>query len=588
MTTFSTDPNAAAEHEESRLAALHRYALLDTPREDVFDDLVKMAAFYFDVSSSALSLIDRDRIWFKASLGLDQDEISRSSGLCATTIEHAGIHHLADARLDEAASRLPLVAREDGIRFYAGHALETHDGYRIGSICVMSPSVRELSEADREFLSALARLATGEIERRYAQNKLTELNRDLDERVRMRTHELDIVIEDLKHEAEQRSAVTAALQLSDIRQRRIAELSADFCFEIELGADIPSELKWTTGPIEAVTGYRLDEFNLLEWTDYVHEEDRPRLSQLFQNATGASNAEMEYRFRCRDGGYRWFRMHLALSPSSHNPGAIAFLAAVKDLHGQRSAEDLAAERSRDLEASRTQLRESRRLAWLGTIAAGMAHQINNPIGAVLAAAQLALLVEGERDERAIWLDALRTIEEEARRCGRITHNVLQFARREDRPKRRENLVSVTQAARDLVDTYALEKRVRLELECDAESLPVHMNRTDIEEMIVNLVRNAIESEPSSAVEIRIDAEEQGERARLRVIDDGRGISGVLQERIFDPFVTTRFDEGGTGLGLSVAHGVVIDHLGEIDLDSRPGRGTTVTVRLPLDRGPDPD
>lgn len=566
--------------EESRLKALYRYALLDTPREESFDDLVRMGAGYFGVPYCLIGLIDRDRVWFKSRFGIDEPESARSEGLCVTAIKHSGIYHLYDARLDEIASSHPLVSPSDGIRFYAGHPLVTQDGFKIGSICVMGREPRDLSDADHEFLSALARLATNEIERRYAQEELQRLNRDLDRRVKERTKTLDSVVRDLEKEVEAKGQVNEALLLSQESQRRIAELSGDYCFELDLTDRQRPQFLWFTSPSDKPNDFMMPATDLVEWDRHVHPEDRKLLPALLETVIEKGESAAEYRFLKPNGQYRRVRIHAGLSKPGSASSGPTVIVAIKDLDNLRRAEDLVAERTRDLKQSRVQLREARRLAWLGTVAAGLAHQINNPVGSMLAAAQFALLCEDQSEERTQWKKALEDIEKEARRCGTIVRGIRRFARGESTAKSRENLVEVVASALQLVDSYAQERHVALEFETKEDSIPVRISKVDIEEMLVNVLRNAIESEPRKPVRIFLDADERS--ATIDVLDDGCGIQAERSQEVFDPFFTTRLEQGGTGLGLSIADGIVADHKGTIELRNRPQSGVRAAIRLPLD------
>jgi len=575
---------AGANQEEGRLEALYRYALLDTPSEETFDDLVKMAAGYFKVPYCLIGLIDRERVWFKSRYGINEPESTRTEGLCVTAIKHSGIYHLYDASLDEIASRHPLVSPSNGIRFYAGHPLETHDGFRIGSICVMGNEPRELSDADRDYLTALARLATNEIERRYAQAELQRINHELDARVEARTRALDAVVQDLENEVEAKIQANEAFLLSQERQRRIAELSGDHCFELDFSNPSDPKLIWFAGPTEGEGGFVGLDDELVDWDRFVHPDDRALFPALLKTTIETGESAAEYRFLKPDGQYRRVRIHAGLSRTPPNSRGPTIVVAMKDLDKLRRAEDLVAARTRDLKQSRVQLREARRLAWLGTVAAGMAHQINNPVGSMLAAAQFALLCEDRPEERSEWKKALQDIEHEAKRCGTIVRGIRRFARGEPSLKASENLVEVVQSAIALVDGYAHERRVLFELESGVDPIPVRISKVDIEEMLVNVLRNAIESGPQSAVRILLDTDEGN--ATIDVLDDGRGIPAEQVQEVFDPFFTTRLEHGGTGLGLSVADGIVADHKGSIELISRPESGTRVSIQLPLDLDPD--
>jgi signal transduction histidine kinase len=114
-----------------------------------------------------------------------------------------------------------------------------------------------------------------------------------------------------------------------------------------------------------------------------------------------------------------------------------------------------------------------------------------------------------------------------------------------------------------------------------EKIFVEMSPIEIEQVVVNVVQNAIESQPRGAT-VEISLSTIDERALIEVTDDGRGIPEENLDRIFDPFFTARTREGGTGLGLSVAHGIVSDHGGEIVIQSEPDKGTRVQIYLPLE------
>ncbi len=236
-----------------------------------------------------------------------------------------------------------------------------------------------------------------------------------------------------------------------------------------------------------------------------------------------------------------------------------------------------------LRVSEERLRRSERLASIGTLAAGIAHEINNPIGAILLAAQFGLRHGDGPQAAEVMARCLHDVIRDAARCSGIVRNVLQFARREplqlvpgdvNEPVRRA--VAATRA-------YAREHGARLAVEL-AEALPaVNLNATGIEQVVVNLLRNAVEA-GEQGVDVQVATALSDGRVRIIVRDNGRGMSRQDQQRIFDPFFTTQRHQGAVGLGMSVSHGIVQQHHGEIAVDSQLGRGTTVVVELPVAPG----
>jgi PAS domain S-box-containing protein len=247
-------------------------------------------------------------------------------------------------------------------------------------------------------------------------------------------------------------------------------------------------------------------------------------------------------------------------------------------------------RNQELEQSRVELRQSDRLATIGTLAAGIAHEINNPIGAIMLESEFALAAPSDAESAATRRAALENCFEQAQRCDEIVRSVLQFSRGVRSKREQEDLCRVVTRGCELVTRYAGENQVTLEIETHVEQLPVSMNVVEIEQVIVNVLRNAVES-GSEVTRIWVRMGRRGRRAFVEARDDGPGIERENIPRLFDPFFTTRMGEGGTGLGLSVAHGILVSHGGTISADSSPGRGTCITIELPIvaedERGQEP-
>ncbi len=163
--------SAPVEAERARLAALHRYRVLDTPHEASFDRLARMAARVLGTPIAAVSLVDADRVWFKAEIGLGAAQIPRELAMCNRTIASgADIYELADMRADATLAGNPLLDPPVGIRFYAGAPLTTPDGFRIGTLCVIDRVARpELTAEQRATLIDLAGTVMTELERRRQQ-----------------------------------------------------------------------------------------------------------------------------------------------------------------------------------------------------------------------------------------------------------------------------------------------------------------------------------------------------------------------------------------------------------------------------------
>ena len=187
--------------EPERLAALQRYQILDTPPDGAFNHLTAVAAALFRVPIAIVSLVDHDRIWFKSHHGLDVCETGREPGLCASAIFSPDVYHIRDAVTDPRALANPLVTEEFGLRFYAAAPLRTHDGFNLGTLCIMDRKARELSVSEAEMLTKLAALVMEQMELRLAARKVAELEqvkRSMREKLREANERLARSEEDLR------------------------------------------------------------------------------------------------------------------------------------------------------------------------------------------------------------------------------------------------------------------------------------------------------------------------------------------------------------------------------------------------------
>ena len=154
--------------EDQRIDAVRRYDVLDTPPDGAFDRITRLAARHFDVPVSIVSIVDTDRIWFKSHHGIEVDQIGRDPGLCASAILGAEPWVVENAAVDPRTLANPLVAGAMGLRFYAGAPLITHDGFRLGTLCVIDQRPRQFSDEDATVLSDLAAVVMDELELRLS------------------------------------------------------------------------------------------------------------------------------------------------------------------------------------------------------------------------------------------------------------------------------------------------------------------------------------------------------------------------------------------------------------------------------------
>ena len=222
------------------------------------------------------------------------------------------------------------------------------------------------------------------------------------------------------------------------------------------------------------------------------------------------------------------------------------------------------------------LRRSERLAAVGTLAAGIAHEINNPLASILMAAENGLRSLQEPSQSG---KALTVIMTEVQRCGRIVKNVLKFSRADVGERTIADVNTLVEHVTTLMKHHVESQNAQLKTAL-AEDLPVlRVNTTEIEQVLVNMITNALNA---GARTIEVRTRVLDDHIELEIADDGRGMEETEKGQLFDAFYTTRSDEGGTGLGLSLSHGIVSEHGGRIDVESSPGKGSVMTVVLPVE------
>ncbi|MFB0547209.1 MAG: ATP-binding protein, partial [Anaerolineae bacterium] len=235
------------------------------------------------------------------------------------------------------------------------------------------------------------------------------------------------------------------------------------------------------------------------------------------------------------------------------------------------------QRTEELRKAQEQLLQAEKLAAIGQLAAGVAHEINNPIGVILGFAQVISKKLTEDDPLS---NPLATVEKEALRCKSIVQNLLDFARRSEPALRPINVNTVLEATCALVEHKFSSQNVEIIKGYDPNLPEIMADENQLQQVFVNIILNAFQAMPGGG-ELRITTRRMGSEVQILFSDTGVGISPENLKRIFDPFFTTKEVGQGTGLGLSVSYGIIEQHNGTIEVESRVGVGSTFTIKLPL-------
>ncbi len=375
-----------------------------------------------------------------------------------------------------------------------------------------------------------------------------------------------ILLEDTRREAEQaRAERLGAVAESEARLKAVIETATDGI----VAADGDGKIVLANAGAARLFGQRRGEMVSHGLVEFFPEASRGelvrRLTEM-RRVTPGGQLVFEVAGRGPHGG----ELPLEVAASSLvRPGSVLEILVLRDLTDRRRAES-------DREQLQSRLAQSVRMEALGRLVSGVAHELNNPLAAILTFSEQLLTEQSEAEIAG----PIRTIREQARRARAIVRDLLTFVRRrEERREPAEIGVLVERTVRALEGDLSRQS-VSLALTTEPGLPLLHCDPTAIEQVLTNLLDNAARATPGGTVSLTIRRERDG--VAIVVEDSGPGIPPDHLSRIFEPFFTTRGTGEGTGLGLSVSLGIVQQHGGELRAENRvPGPGARFTAWLPF-------
>ena len=315
-----------------------------------------------------------------------------------------------------------------------------------------------------------------------------------------------------------------------------------------------------------LTGFPREEALGEDLLDLVPDAERRRVESVLERGlAGDPVTSFETRLRMRSGGEA--RVSLSTSAVEGASGAVEGVIAI----GQDTTL---------LRALQERAEHSQKLAELGRLAAGVVHELNNPLTAVAAYSENLVeklsLAGGDPGDVA----KLRRIREAAQRLQRLSRDLMAFARPPTDQRELVDLAALLEEAAVMCEPALRAAGARVER--SLEPVPaIWGQRGSLTQVFVNLITNAAQALPEGGGVVRLESALDGAHVAARVRDDGRGMPPEVKRRVFEPFFTTKKDGDGTGLGLPIVQGIVSRHGGAISVESKAGEGTAFTVLLPL-------
>ncbi len=357
------------------------------------------------------------------------------------------------------------------------------------------------------------------------------------------------------------------------QQQEFARRLVDNFPDLILVLDTASHYTFVSPRCKEVLGYDVEETQRMEFGGRTHPEDLPAVLSLYKDIIAGKQifASLEIRVRHKLG--EWRRIRFNFSPLSDENGSIEGVVL--------SGRDVT-----DLKRLEEQLIQAEKLAAMGQMLAGVAHELNNPLTAILGVTELLRERSGADESTKRQLELTHR---QARRAARIVQNLLEFSRPASPQKKPLDLNNILERTLQLHEHSLRRNNIEVDFRLPGELPGVVGDANQLIQVFLNLITNAEQAirEVRDSGRIQIRAGRNGNQLTITVQDDGVGIRPEALQRIFDPFYTTKRPGGGTGLGLSICMSIIREHGGNIEAETFPAGGSAFTIYLPVASGDPP-
>ncbi len=527
----------SSEEGKNRLKELADYKILDTEPEEQFNKLVAMAAAICEVPIGKISFGDGNRRWVKACVGSDPLETPLDFSFCEAVTESRKQMIISDLSKDPRFANNPMVVDSSHFRFYAGFPLISN-GHVLGTLCVIDTKPRTLKPVQIEFLQILASEVLSHLKLRRT---LLELN-----------------------------GAQAAIAEENNRFNNLVNHLKEAVFQ----TDYEGHWTYLSPAWTEILGYSIEESLKKSFIDYLHPDD-----QLLTGFEPLLNGDVTFvrrqvRYLKKSGDY--CPMEVSISVTYGKKGEILGLTGtLTDITQKLINEKI-------MEDQRLKMIHSGRLYSLGEMAAGIAHEINNPLAIIRGAAQvLQLSVKDNSVDVLSVKETAAKIDSTVSRISKIISGLRSFARDGGTdPFVSTSIKAVITEALELCQSRFRNHGIGLIVENTETDLHIQCRPVQISQAILNLLNNAFDAiEKLERKQIRIQLIEATEVIKINVYDSGKGIPEELLAKVMQPFFSTKGPNRGMGLGLSLSKGLIESHGGSLELSTVYG-WTCFTITLP--------
>lgn len=567
------DITAAKEAEEALRSTTERLGLIArttaavvgaVPLAEQAREMARQVRAAFNVDACVIRILDGEDLVLLASNGLSEEVLQPRFpavwGIGGKILAERRPIFVANVYDD---SGLNAIAHSPSARFqfrsYAGAPLLL-GGRVIGILGIYKKEeLRDLGASGLEHLQILANNITVAIMN-------DRLHRELmSERDRLAAE----VIE--RRKTEER------LRESEERHRLLTEYSRDMIFQ----CTTKGEFAYVSPACRTISGHEPDELIAHHVLAFVHPDEREAMQRALASIV-EQPGERTYQFRARrkDGSYIWLETTAELLPGSAGARELEIFGVARDITARKRAEE-------ELQQHRSELARVSRLSSLAQLAAGIAHELNQPLYAIVNYAESGLRAVQTGDAHSnVIIDDFQKVITQAERASAVIRRLRELLRKRPPRRRPADLNELIKGSLELVEPELRLAVVVPELRLGAGLPRIEADRIEIEQVLINLVRNALDSMSETPVherELTIETR-QIDRAAvgLTISDSGAGVPADALERIFDPFYSTKSE--GMGLGLSISRAIVETHGGRLWIEPESRRGSVFHISLPASPG----
>jgi len=552
--------NIIPENDQLRIEALKRYKILDTPPENAFDNVARLATQIFKVPISLISLVDEEQVYFKANIGMGRAKsTSRGVSLCSLAVLQTEVTVFGNAPDEPCLLTNPNVAGAFGLKFYAGAPLITHDGFMIGTLCIIDQTPRVFSTADREIMQSLAKIVMDEIELRLSATEEVEKQLSYIEETSTINEELTATNEELYQMQLQLLAANASLAESE-------ELKNIAIEQARLGL-------WYIDPdtSEFISSDRLKEFFGFKATEVmtyqaavaqIPDEYRTEVLQSVDEAMANGNAyDVVYPvIGFHDDRRRWLRATGKLNPAINGKQEY-FSGTIIDITEQK--ED-----------------DQRKNDFISMVS----HELKTPLTSMSGYLQM-LTIKSAKNEDTFVTGVLDRVNLQVKKMVTMINGFLNMKRLESGKiplyKQRFDLAQLIKETEEEAMPTITNHQILFE---QGDAVYIEADRDKIGQVISNLISNAVKYS-DAGTPIRLSCINSGERVQIGVHDQGRGVSKDDQAKLFDRFYRVENKEmetiNGFGIGLYLCDEIIKRHDGHIWIESELGAGSNFYFELPV-------